>query len=282
MHVDQAPNLKKVALKSDPTRIRQVIFNLVSNAIKFTERGGVRVNFNLQGDDGHVKLCCDVEDTGVGIPADKIDCLFDRFTQADCSTTRKYGGSGLGLAICQQLVDLMGGTITASSEEGRGSCFSVSWPVETAFEKANGSKAAQSPQLCAETTGTLHILLVEDNPINQRMIARMLEKQGWIVHLASNGIEAVTAAMSECHDAILMDVHMPEMDGLTATREIRSRGGRFGRLPIIALTADAMSGDREKFLAAGMSDYVSKPINLAYLVDAVLRHTGDLTVRHTA
>ncbi len=252
----------------DPDRLRQVLVNLAGNAIKFTHEGGVRVRVRLSSVmNRRAVLRFTVRDTGIGIPAESQTQIFQPFTQADGSTTRKYGGSGLGLSISAQLVEMMGGTITVESQPGQGSTFEFSAPFllspdepepERRDSRADRPRPAPMPPC--------DILLAEDNLVSQRLVARMLEKQGHRVTIASNGREAVETAERRVFDLIFMDVQMPEMDGLEATAALRRRGVR---TPVVALTARAMAGDREKCLEAGMNTYLSKPVRMGEIEAAV-------------
>ena len=261
-------------LVGDSLRLKQVLVNLASNAVKFTEKGGkVGIGVEVVEVDGEqAVLKFAVRDTGIGIAADKIDGLFSAFSQADGSTTRKYGGTGLGLAVCKQLVELMGGRIGAESEPGEGSCFHFTatfglWVVPEAEEDLRAA-VDETP---TDLEG--HILLAEDNLINQKLAVILLEKVGLMVDVAEDGRKAVEAVHARPYDAVLMDVQMPEMDGIEATREIR-RDVELKGLPIIAMTASVMKGDRERCLEAGMDDFVSKPIDPGELVDAMHRWIG--------
>ncbi len=260
-------------LRGDPGRVRQVLFNLVSNAIKFTHQGGIVIRVG-QGplDGGDVELRIEVADTGIGIAPELQPLLFGRFTQADSSTSRRYGGTGLGLAICRQLASLMGGDIGFDSEPGRGSrfWFTARCAVGTAPRPAPEDGEAPPPLL----HGGLKVLVAEDNQVNQLVIVAMLNRLGHQVDLAANGAEAVAAVERVPYDLVLMDVQMPEMDGPAATRSIRRLPGPASRVPIIALTANAMAGHREEYLAAGMNDYVSKPIKMRELLAAMARCAG--------
>lgn len=246
----------------DPMRIRQVIVNLVSNALKFTKQGEVKISIDVVSKGiGSVELKVTVSDTGIGIPVAAQDTLFNAFTQADGSTTRKYGGTGLGLAIVSQLVDMMGGTLGLDSVEGKGSSFWFTAKLKTTAEKPVASLDAvasnESLQLNAR------ILLVEDNPVNQMVAQKMLERIGLKATLANNGVEALQCLDGQSFDLVLMDCQMPEMDGFDATREIRKlelKTPQQQRLPIIAMTANVMSGDRERCLEIGMDDYIGKPV----------------------
>ena len=248
----------------DEARLRQVLLNLIGNGLKFTENGSIHVAvMEESGDDGQTRLHFVVSDTGIGIPADKHQIIFERFRQIDGSSTRVHGGAGLGLSICARLVELMGGRIWVESEPGKGSRFHftvVSEPAETAAE-AEYPLARQSAPFPVRP---LKVLVAEDNRVNQRLIRRLLEKDGHAVSLAPNGEAAVAAWRKQHFDLIFMDVQMPGMDGLEATRHIRQAENRT-RVPIVALTAHAMAGDRERCLGAGMDDYLPKPVDLASL-----------------
>ena len=254
------------ALRGDPGRIRQVLLNLVSNAVKFTDKGGVTVRAAGSTQGPCAVLRFEVIDTGIGITAEQKQKLFQPFTQADVSTTRKFGGTGLGLAISRRLVEMMGGEIGVDSEKGRGTTFwfRLSLPVGQSPAVEITPIAAAAPA----GRGGGRILVAEDNAVNQRVIQRMLEKKGYLVEIAANGVRAVEKALQGGFDLILMDCHMPEMDGFEATAEIR-RLPMNPRIPIVALTANALAGDRERCLAAGMDDYLAKPLQPAQL-DAIL------------
>lgn len=260
------------SLMGDPTRIRQIIVNLVSNALKFTRQGEVKVSVDVvKKNADNVDLKITVSDTGIGIPKKALDTLFNAFTQADGSTTRKYGGTGLGLAIVSQLVDMMGGSLGVESEEGKGSAFwfiasfqcsdQIIEPVEQSLRKN------EQLQLSAK------VLLVEDNPINQMVAMKMLQKVGLKAVLANNGVEALEILKQQSFDLVLMDCQMPEMDGFDATREIRKQDIKAlydKPLPVIAMTANVMSGDRERCLEVGMDDYIGKPVQRDKL-ESILR-----------
>ncbi|NJN63908.1 MAG: response regulator [Acidobacteria bacterium] len=245
-------------LRGDPLRFQQVLLNLVGNAVKFTERGGVRLQLAVESEaEPQVTLRGVVRDTGIGISSDKHREIFDSFSQADASTTRRYGGTGLGLAIASKLVELMGGSIGVESDLGRGSTFTFT----ARFERASQVRA----QEVVKTTtmrGEARVLLVEDNAINQRVAVGMLASLGLAVDVAWNGREALDRLARFRYDIVFMDVQMPEMDGMEATRRIREgmAGALDPAVPIIAMTAHAMQGDRERCIEGGMSDYVTKPI----------------------
>ncbi len=279
------------ALVGDPNRLRQVLVNLVGNAVKFTEHGEVAVDVDLAvgaplAAEGATPVPSDsrpprpdaaalhfaVRDTGIGIPPERQQTIFAAFAQADGSTTRRYGGTGLGLTISTTLVELMGGRIWVESEPGRGSTFHFT----SRFERREPLLVAPPPAVAPDVRGRpLRFLLAEDNAVNQKLVVRLLEKRGHGVTVVGNGREAVAAVRGGGFDVVLMDVQMPEMDGYEATAAIRAleRDGS-GHLPIIAMTAHAMKGDAERCLAAGMDAYVSKPINSTVLWAAVTRLTA--------
>jgi signal transduction histidine kinase/CheY-like chemotaxis protein/integral membrane sensor domain MASE1/HPt (histidine-containing phosphotransfer) domain-containing protein len=262
----------------DPSRLRQVFLNLVGNALKFTHRGGVSVRVNLMpGGEARVILQCTVADTGIGIPPEKLEDIFSPFEQADGSTTRKYGGTGLGLSIVQSLVSMMNGTVWVESEVGRGSAFHFLVTLEQC--SAQPGEPLPAAVFESETVATrrpLSILVADDNIQNQLLIRRLLEKQGHAVTEAPDGQAAAELARVHRFDLILMDMQMPRMGGLEATEVVRQREVESGRprMPIIALTANAMEGDREACLSAGMDGYVSKPIRRQVLFDEIARVTN--------
>jgi PAS domain S-box-containing protein len=255
----------------DPVRFRQVLVNLVGNAVKFTDRGFVDVDLDLASDAAaaaeHVNLHLAVRDSGIGIPADKQQIIFEAFTQADGSVTRRHGGTGLGPSICAKLVDLLGGRLWLESAPGTGSCFHVIVP-------ATVSRARPVQEGAAAPTSSRHrrILVVEDNPVNLLAARRMLERQGHEVQTVDRAQAALELLTGPPFDLIFMDVQMPDMNGFEATAEIRRRELLLGRRTrIVAMTAHAMIGDRERCLAAGMDDYVTKPLDSAALAAAVER-----------
>jgi signal transduction histidine kinase/ActR/RegA family two-component response regulator len=253
------------SLKGDMGRIKQVLFNLVGNALKFTESGGVTINVSHCESDGEKCLLrFEVSDTGIGIDADKQDLVFEKFAQADNSTTRLFGGTGLGLAICRELVEMMEGEIGIESEPGKGSNFWFTVACEKSTPKGIRLEPVESSQDGPDQAGStqpLRILLAEDNEINQEIAVATLEEAGHHVDVVENGADAVDAVQNVSYDVVLMDVHMPEMDGVAATQAIRQLSGSVAKIPIIALTANAMVGDREKYIAHGMNDYSSKPFD---------------------
>ena len=256
----------------DPFRIRQVLMNLGSNAVKFTERGNVAIDVAPGAAvDGKCRVRVRVRDTGIGIPADKQSLLFEKFIQADTSVTRRYGGSGLGLAISKRLVELMGGEIGLKSESGQGSEFWFELPLKVAAGLPGDTTASErAEERGRRVPAGLRVLVAEDNVVNQRVAAHLLAKLGCVVETAENGAAAVRMVRGGLYDLVFMDCQMPEMDGYTATAEIRRLGSK-GRLPIIAMTASAMAGDRERCIAAGMDDYLTKPLDLGSLEDTLSR-----------
>ncbi|MEO5820012.1 MAG: response regulator [Vicinamibacteraceae bacterium] len=260
------------AVTGDAGRLRQVLVNLLGNAVKFTEQGEVRLSVAATGPIGErIALRVGVRDTGIGIAPDKQDRIFGAFIQADGSTTRKFGGTGLGLAISNRLVALMGGSIAVESAVGQGSLFHFTIELGVHAGVLHDDEAAPTaPRAVATARTGLHVLLAEDNKVNQRVAARFLERLGHRVTLANDGREAVDQWQREVFDLVLMDVQMPEMDGFEAVAAIRDAERTLGRrTPVVALTAHAMSGDRERCLAAGMDGYLTKPVKLAQLVAAI-------------
>ncbi len=268
-------------LVTDSTRLRQIIVNLVSNAVKFTAQGEVTVSVRAErGEGGVYRLGVSVCDTGIGIAPAQLDRLFQPFVQGDASTTRRYGGTGLGLSICKKLCQLLGGDIGVESEVGVGSTFHFSITARAVEEaEAPASDAAMplaedappTPGQNAPEAGALHILLAEDNVVNQKVALRMLERLGYRADVASNGREAVEALYRQRYDVVLMDVQMPQMDGLEVTGCVRAELPAERQPYIVALTANAMKGDRERCLEAGMDDYLSKPVKLDALREALGR-----------
>ncbi|MDP2226711.1 MAG: ATP-binding protein, partial [Moraxellaceae bacterium] len=264
-------------VRGDPNRLRQVLLNLLSNAVKFTARGRVELRVNLleSPDDHHLLLQFEVEDSGIGIAPEKMDSLFNWFTQADSSTSREYGGTGLGLTISRQLVSLMGGDISARSRSGEGTCFRFTAQLTPGLRPL---PAARNADGLLPSFSRLRVLVVEDNPINQMVIGGLLRKLGIQPRLASSGVEAVDL-MREGHDnydLVLMDCEMPRLDGYDTTRAIRALERHLGqrRLCIVALTAHALPEHRSACLAAGMDDYLSKPLLLPTLVNLLQNHFG--------
>jgi two-component system, sensor histidine kinase len=256
-------------LKGDPTRIRQILLNLGSNAIKFTSQGHVRVAaYHRVLIDGTNELIVKITDSGIGIPADVKDRLFNAFIQADTSVSRKYGGSGLGLAICDKLCKMMGGTVGVDSTDGQGSTFWFTVRCPLGIPDVVGPALDRSEE---DPGCPLHILVAEDSPIVATLISTLLRKKGHHAEMVVNGAEAVTAVQKAIYDLVLMDVQMPEMDGISATKAIRGLSGAERAVPIIALTANALAGQRKEYLQAGMNDYVTKPIRPTSLFAAIDR-----------
>jgi CheY-like chemotaxis protein len=252
--------------------VRQVLTNLVGNALKFTESGQVRVEAWLLPDlrVGERRVLFSVSDTGIGIPAEVVGQVFNPFAQGEDGLNRRYQGAGLGLSICRRLVDIMGGSISVESEPGAGSTFHISLPFGTC---GPALAPAYGPAPVALRTGGLRILMAEDEKINQLGMSRLLAKSGCTVRIVPDGRQALEALDEEPFDLVLMDIQMPVMDGLEAVRTIRAgaRKANPAGIPVIAMTAYAMAGDRERFLAAGMDDYVGKPVNLEDLEAAMGR-----------
>ena len=294
-------------LRGDPGRLRQILVNLVANGLKFTRAGSVAVQAELAEHSGDsVVVAFRVTDTGIGVPADVRPTLFEPFTQADSSTTRRYGGTGLGLAICKRLVEMMGGEIGVESEAGRGSTFwftmrlrvavgtdehRTGWRQRPAYVETIGYPLVRAEEPVTASTPlapdprSVRILLVEDHPINQRVTVRMLERLGYASDIAENGLEAIEALQRRTYTAILMDCQMPEMDGYAATRELRrleqagTLPGGHNRTPVIAMTASAMAGDREQCLASGMDDYLTKPASATALRSTLYRWISTDTIQ---
>jgi PAS domain S-box-containing protein len=261
----------------DSIRLRQILFNLVGNAIKFTMRGGVSIRAfpeETKTDSNRFDLCFEVSDTGIGIPKNKLASIFEPFTQVDGSYTREYGGTGLGLNIVGRLVNLMDGAVHVESEVGVGTTFRVRIPVKFIKDESSVKtvySVGATPLKATQSISPLHILLAEDDLSNQLVASHLLKNQGHTVVCVSTGREAFQALeREELFDLVLMDVQMPEMDGVETTRKIRKET-RFHDLPIIALTAHAMDGDKELFLEAGMDDYLSKPIEIEELEQVIAR-----------
>ncbi|OGL42691.1 MAG: hypothetical protein A2161_09950 [Candidatus Schekmanbacteria bacterium RBG_13_48_7] len=276
-------------LRGDPGRLRQILINLAGNSIRFTEKGSVMINIILGNETkSHAEIWCSVTDTGIGIPQDRISCLFKSFSQVDGSMTRKYGGTGLGLAISKQLVEMMNGKIGVESQEGKGSVFSFTAVFEKQLQEKDKNTdksenidsqrifliADNDPKNVMENSKEkIHILLVEDNIVNQKVAARILERFGYTSDVVSNGIEAIDILEKKKYDIVLMDIQMPLMDGFEATKIIRDPESKVinHTVPIIAMTAHALKGDRDKCLDAGMNDYVSKPTRPSELKEVITR-----------
>jgi CheY-like chemotaxis protein len=285
-----APSLA-VTVAGDPDRLRQVLTNLLGNAVKFTDAGRIGLTAEYLGEtESELQVRFVVSDTGIGIARELHSRVFESFTQGDTSSTRKYGGTGLGLAISKQLVDLLGGEIGLESEPGFGSRF---WFKVALAKPVAGEEVARATPMAAPASAvpvrpvtagppqppvlkpaereSSRVLLAEDNEINQRITLRLLQKLGLSADAVVNGREAVEAMAKKSYDLILMDCQMPVMDGFEATAVIRNREGSERHTPICALTANAMAGDRERCLAGGMDDYISKPVSLDKLQVAIER-----------
>lgn len=266
----------------DPTRVGQIITNLVGNALKFTETGHVTlaVQAKEKTNDGRYLFRIDIEDTGIGIPEDVWDQIFKKFSQADTSTSRKFGGTGLGLTISKSLAEMMGGNISFNSMPGKGSVFTVTIPLRQAgVEIAADDKGQNTETPLIKDFSHYRLLVTDDHPVNMLFATKLLKKMGFTrIDSAVNGREAVEKVQSaeKNYDLILMDCQMPEMDGFTATKEIREleRTENRKRIPIVAMTAHAMEGDRDRCLAAGMDDYISKPVNPDKLQDVLSKWIG--------
>lgn len=268
------PSLPPLVL-GDEVRLRQILINLVGNALKFTENGSV--SMNMKRGDGNDDVIFEVRDTGIGIPAHRLDAIFEKFTQADGSTTRRFGGTGLGLSICYQLIELMGGHIGVESTVGEGSIFRCHIPlvkVRVDEKKSQEVEVSGVSGVGEEDVGAITVLLVEDHLVNQKLAKLLIQRQGCEVDVASDGLEALELLKNKKFDLVLMDIHMPQMDGLEATRKIReiegvdeerdkyaSLRGKGSRIPIVGLTASARKEDEESCYGAGMDDFMTKPIN---------------------
>jgi len=240
---------------ADPMRLRQILLNLLGNAVKFTLEGAIDLRVFVRHKNNRALWHFEVADTGIGIPAERIPQLFQRFMQVDSSSTRRFGGTGLGLAISRHIAEAMGGEIQVESEVGVGSKFTVILPLPAPPHEID----EPSHRKAATHVRGLRILIAEDCAINQLLTRRMLEREGCIVSVAPNGSEAVKRLSAEPFDLVFMDMQMPEMDGIEATRRIRTLDGPAAGIPIVGLTANALDSDRARCLEAGMNDYLSKP-----------------------
>jgi CheY-like chemotaxis protein len=261
-------------LKFDMTRVRQCVSNLVSNAIKFTTIGDVRVRVTQQQrDNNEMMITAAITDTGIGISDDTLDRLFAEFSQADASTTRRFGGTGLGLAITRKLARMMGGDVTVDSVFGEGSTFTLVFHAEVVEQPAMPDIAVlkEDNGQPAPVLQDVQVLLADDNAINRKVGTMMLAPFGAAITEAVNGKEVLEKLEQQHFDIILLDVHMPVMDGLEAIAHIRASAAPWRDIAVIALTADAMSGDREKLLAAGMDGYIAKPIDQNAMLEEMCR-----------
>ena len=268
LQLELQSGLEQLQMQGDPTRIRQILVNLIGNALKFTEDGSIRVHASWQALDNQVLwFSCAVHDSGIGISPQRLEHMFDAFQQADTSISRRYGGTGLGLPIARTLAERMGGTLRAVSQEGQGSVFTLEIPLPFTLQAAEEPHEHLTP---AQSGQGQPVLLVEDNPVNQTVIEAMLRSLGYQVSLVGDGAQAVHQVTQQDYAAILMDCRLPIMDGYEATRQIR-RLPDCADLPIIALTANALQGDREACLQAGMNDYLAKPFKRADLQQILQR-----------
>lgn len=259
------PDVPKT-FKSDPNRLRQIVMNFLSNAVKFTDKGKIELNiFSRALDNSFFEIFVEIEDTGIGISDENKERIFQRFSQEDTTITRRFGGTGLGLAICKSIAEMMGGKVGFLSEKGRGSKFWVQLMGEGKME-APAAKAAQKREGLIKLK-KLEVLVAEDNKVNQLIVKTFLEKEGHQITVVENGQEALDACHQKRFDMILMDIQMPVMDGLTAIQKIRAGEIAQRNIPIVVLTANALSGDREKFLTGGADGYVSKPISFDLLLE---------------
>ncbi len=271
------PPEEEAWVSGDMVRVRQILLNLVGNAVKFTLEGGVKVRLMGVGAVPRGNIGFEVEDTGIGIPEAMQSRIFESFHQADASTTRRFGGTGLGLAISKKLVELMGGRIGVQSTEGQGSRFWITIPVSQASAPDSCIEAVSEGEGETQNSRPMKILVAEDNEVNQIVIREYICAFGHEFTLVENGEQAIEAVRREPFDLILMDVQMPVMDGLEATKAIRQLSEPARSIPIIALTANAMSGDREHYMANGMTDYVPKPIDSQMLKRAIVKATAQGT-----
>ncbi|WP_110947209.1 response regulator [Pseudomonas bohemica] len=277
LELELQPGMDLLWVNGDPTRIRQILVNLIGNALKFTEFGSVRVETSWQQRDAqHILFTCAVRDSGIGISAQLLESMFDAFQQADNSISRRYGGTGLGLPIARNLAERMGGSLEAQSSEGIGSVFTLRIPLQRVQQQAPLPLTGAVGNLPEERDGC--VLLVEDNPVNRTVVEAMLHSLGLLVSVAGDGAQAVSMASKEKFALILMDCRLPVMDGYEATRRIRELPG-LENLPIIALTANARHGDRDVCLQAGMNDYLAKPFKRTDLQQVLQRW---LTIKASA
>jgi signal transduction histidine kinase/CheY-like chemotaxis protein len=258
-------------LQGDEGRLRQVLFNLIGNAVKFTKQGSVSVDIAYRAIDAdRIEFLASVRDTGIGIRADALPTLFERFIQADSGIARQYGGSGLGLAISRELVELMGGRIEVDTAVGRGSTFRITLPLQRGHSPRLPVVDTQM-EVEGDMLEGLRILVAEDNEVNQVLIRAMLAQMGHSCEIACDGLEVVAKVKTGTYDLVLMDIQMPNLDGLAAARQIRALDTRAAQIPIIALTANAMVEDREAYIEAGMDDHVAKPVEAKLVARAISR-----------
>lgn len=282
LNFDIADNIT-ATLMGDLGKFQQILRNLISNALKFTDEGSITITAE-KGEGRFLNIA--VTDTGIGIPEDKLDAIFEKFTQADTSVTREFGGTGLGLAITQQLVELLAGEIDVKSIVGKGSTFHFSIPFDVAESEVRAVNLYDTKaEINAESLPThIRILAVDDHPVNQKFVMKLLTKLGFKnIDLAENGREALNKIEAKDYDLVLMDCQMPEIDGYQATTKLREKEALSDKhLPVIALTANAMVGDRQKCLKAGMDDYLSKPIKPNKLMNMIMHHVKTETIQQTS
>ena len=278
MSLDIADDLPR-HLRFDPVRLGQCVSNLLGNAVKFTEKGGIAVSVSRFEQPGGVGVRIKVSDTGIGMSADKVDRLFVLFMHTESAFSRRFGGTGLGVVLTQKLARLMGGDLTVTSAPGKGSTLTLTIVAEKVREQAASAASARSEahDADAERRALMHrkrVLLVDDHPLNRRVGRLYLEPEGFIVSEATNGQQALDRLAQEQFDLVLMDIHMPVMDGLEAVRQIRAGRAAWHGIPVIAFTADAMSGDRERYATEGMNGYIPKPIEKRDLLAEISRVLG--------
>jgi len=261
-----------LVVKGDPYRLSQVLNNILSNALKFTESGHITISSGINEEsEDEVVVEITVSDTGIGIEQDRLRTVFEPFVQADATISRKYGGTGLGLAICKNMIEMQHGELTVKSEPGKGSAFAIRIPYYLSIEAMQENEIGQ--EIDYKSLGRRKVLVAEDVELNQYLARHILESWDFEVVIANNGREAIEAMGEDSFDCILMDVQMPEMDGMEATHHIRSMPDPVkARIPIIALTANALKGDSEKYLAAGMTDYLAKPFDEERLFKVISRN----------
>ena len=260
-----------LVLRGDPLRLGQILINLANNAVKFTQQGSISIHIDVEDcQEDRVLLHFLVQDTGIGVPPDRQEELFQPFIQVDNSTSRHYGGTGLGLTICKKLTEKMGGEIWLESELGKGSRFHVRLPFLIGdLTRIKQQSETDGEKAVARLRGA-HLLLVEDNPLNRELAITLLKKKGIQVTTAQNGAEALEILRDQTFDGVLMDIQMPVLDGYATTRRIREQE-RFQNLPVLAMTADVMAEDRERARTAGMNDFIGKPIDVKELFQTLSR-----------
>ncbi|MBF0197885.1 MAG: response regulator [Planctomycetes bacterium] len=280
MKLEKDANIPK-QFRGDPIRIKQILNNLLDNAVKFTEKGSISLNVNSKPPEDNtsnqIRLFFEIEDSGIGLSHEQCEMLFNPFSQADSSTTRKYGGTGLGLAICKDLAKLMHGSIEVSSVIGEGSTFSFNILLNKTTQKAStlSKPTVQKSDTNTEETNQYRVLVVEDNVVNLMITGKMLNKMGIAFDKALDGVMALRSFSGRTqYDLILMDCMMPKMNGYEATEKIRSleKEENLGNIPIIALTANAMQGDRDKCKKSGMNDFISKPFKYEEFSEIINRN----------